>query len=58
MSDEVKDMIGAAKNRDGAAFKAAFDAVINQKVGSALSTQRQDIAKNTFGNIRVPTQEK
>lgn len=57
MSNEVKDMIAAAANKDGSAFKAKFDAVISQKVGAALQTQRQDIAKNTFGNIRVPTEE-
>ncbi len=53
MSDEVNDLIAAAANKDGAQFKASFDAVIANKVGAALQTQRQDIAKNTFGNIRV-----
>lgn len=57
MSDEVKDMIAAAANKDGAAFKAKFDAAISQKVGETLQTQRQDIAKNTFGNVRVPSAE-
>ncbi len=57
MSDETKNMIDAATNTDGAAFKAAFDTAINQKVGDALQTQRQHIAQNVFGNIRVPTQE-
>lgn len=56
MSDETKNMIDAATNQDGAAFKAEFDAAIAQRVGKTLHTQRQDIAKNIFGNIRVPTQ--
>ena len=57
MSDEVKDMIAAAAAKDGAAFKAAFDAALSHKVGSALHTQKQEIAKNTFGNVRVPQAE-
>lgn len=57
MSDETKKMIDAASHKDGAAFKAEFEAAISQKVGAALSTQRQEIAKNTFGNIRVPAQD-
>lgn len=57
MTDKTKNMIDAATNNDGAAFKAAFDAAINQKIGDALHTQRQDIATNIFGNIRVPTHE-
>ncbi len=56
MSDEVKDMIAAAANKDGAQFKATFDAAIANKVGETLQTQRQEIAKNTFGNIRVPSE--
>ncbi len=56
MSDETKNMIDAATNQDGAAFKAAFDTAINNRVGENLQTQRQDIAKNIFGNIRVPTE--
>ncbi len=56
MSDEVKNMIAAAANKDGAQFKATFDAAIANKVGAALHTQRQEIAKNTFGNIRVPSE--
>ena len=56
MSDEAKKMIDAAKNSDGAAFKASFEAGIAQKMGDALATQRQDVAQNVFGNIRVPTQ--
>lgn len=56
MSNETENMIDAAKNADGAAFKASFEAAISQKVGDALQTQRQDVAKNVFGNIRVPTQ--
>ena len=57
MSDKTKNMIDAATNQDGAAFKAEFDAAIAQRVGETLHTQRQDIAKNIFGNIRVPTTE-
>ena len=57
MSDETKNMIDAATNNDGTAFKASFDAAINQKVGDTLQVQRQDIAQNIFGNIRVPTEE-
>lgn len=57
MSDETKNMIDAATNNDGTAFKASFDAAINQKVGDTLQAQRQDIAQNIFGNIRVPTTE-
>lgn len=57
MSNEVKDMIAAAANKDGAQFKANFDAAIASKVAKSLQTQRQDIAKNTFGNIRVATNE-
>ncbi len=57
MSNETKNMIDAATDTDGAAFKAAFDTAINQKVGDVLQAQRQDIAQNIFGNIRVPTQE-
>ncbi len=56
MSDETKNMIDAAANNDGAAFKAGFEAVINQKVGDALDVQRRDIAQNVFGNVRIPTQ--
>ncbi len=56
MSNETKNMIDAATNNDGAAFKAAFETAINQKVGDTLQVQRQDIAQNIFGNIRVPTQ--
>jgi len=56
MSDETKNMIDAATNKDGAAFKAEFDAVIQQKVGDALQTQRKEVAKNVFGNIRVPAE--
>jgi len=56
MSDETKNMIDAATNKDGAAFKAAFDTAINNRVGENLQAQRQDIAQNIFGNIRVPTQ--
>ncbi len=56
MSNETQNMINAATNNDGAAFKASFEAVINQKVGDILQVQRQDIAQNIFGNIRVPTQ--
>ncbi len=56
MSNEVKDMIAAAANKDGAQFKANFDAAIANKVAGALQTQRQEIAKNTFGNIRVPSE--
>lgn len=55
MSDETKNMIDAATNKDGAAFKAGFDAVIQQKVGDALESQRVEVAKNVFGNIRVPS---
>ena len=57
MSDETKNMIDAAANNDGAAFKAEFETAINQKVGDILQAQRQDIAQNIFGNIRVPTEE-
>ncbi len=57
MSDETKNMIDAATNQDGAAFKAAFDTAINNRVGENLQMQRQDIAQNIFGNIRVPTNE-
>ncbi len=57
MSNEAEKMIDAAKNSDGAAFKASFEAGIAQKMGDALTTQRQDIAQNIFGNIRVPTEE-
>ncbi len=57
MSNEAKKMIDAAKNSDGAAFKASFEAGIAQKMGDALTTQRQDVALNIFGNIRVPTEE-
>ena len=57
MSDETKNMIDAATNNDGTAFKAAFEAAINQKVGDTLQVQRQDIAQNIFGNIRVPQNE-
>ncbi len=57
MSNEVKDMIAAAANKDGAQFKANFDAAIANKVAGALQTQRQEIAKNTFGNIRVASNE-
>ena len=57
MSDETKKMIDAASNKDGAVFKAEFEAAISQKIGAALATQRQEIAQNTFGNIRVPTTE-
>ncbi len=56
MSDKTKNMIDAATNKDGAAFKAGFDAVIQQKVGDALEAQRVEVAKNVFGNIRVPTE--
>ena len=56
MSDETNNMIDAAANNDGAAFKAGFDAVINQKVGDVLDVQRRDIAQNVFGNVRIPTQ--
>jgi len=56
MSDETQNMINAAANNDGAAFKAEFETAINQKVGDILQAQRQDIAQNIFGNIRVPTQ--
>lgn len=56
MSDETQNMIDAATNKDGAAFKAAFDEAINQKVGDNLDVQRRDIAQNVFGNVRVPTQ--
>ncbi len=56
MSEEVKDMIAAAASKDGAQFKAKFDAAIANKVGETLQTQRQEIAKNTFGNIRVPSE--
>ncbi len=54
MTDKAKNMIDAATNKDGAAFKAEFDAVIQQKVGDALQVQRVEVAKNVFGNIRVP----
>ena len=57
MSDETQNMINAAANNDGAAFKAEFETAINQKVGDILQVQRQDIAQNIFGNIRVPTEE-
>ncbi len=57
MSNEVKDMIDAAANKDGAQFKAKFDAAIATKVGETLQIQRQEIAKNTFGNIRVAPSE-
>ncbi len=57
MSNETQNMIDAATNKDGAAFKEAFDTLIQQKVGENLQTQRQDIALNIFGNIRVPTSE-
>ena len=57
MSNETKNMIDAATNNDGTAFKAAFETAINQKVGDTLQAQRQDIAQNIFGNIRVPTEE-
>lgn len=57
MSNETNNMIDAATNNDGAAFKAAFDAAINQKVGDTLDVQRRDIAQNVFGNIRVPVKE-
>lgn len=58
MSDETKKMVDAAINKDGAAFKSEFETVISQKVADALQTQKQDIAMNTFGNIRVPTDDK
>lgn len=57
MSNETKNMIDAATNTDGAAFKDAFDTAINEKVGDSLDVQRQDIAQNIFGNVRVPTEE-
>ena len=57
MSDETNNMIDAATNNDGAAFKAAFETAINNKVGETLDVQRQDIAQNVFGNIRVPVKE-
>ena len=57
MSDETQNMIDAAANNDGAAFKAAFDEAINQKVGDNLDVQRHDIAQNVFGNVRVPVKE-
>lgn len=57
MSDEAKKIVDAAKNRDGAAFKASFEAGVSQKIGDALQTQRQEVAKNVFGNIRVPANE-
>ncbi len=55
MSNETQNMINAATNKDGAAFKAAFDTVIQQKVGDTLEAQRVEVAKNVFGNIRVPS---
>ncbi len=57
MGNETNNMIEAATNNDGAAFKVAFDAAINQKIGDSLDVQRQDIAQNVFGNIRVPVKE-
>ncbi len=57
MSNETQNMIDAAKSTDGAAFKASFEAAISQKIGDALQTKRQDVAKNVFGNVRVPTTE-
>lgn len=57
MSDEAKNMIDAAKNADGAAFKASFEAGVARKMGDALQKQRVEVAKNTFGNIKVPTEE-
>ena len=57
MSNEAQNMINAAKNADGAAFKASFEAGVARKMGDALQKQRVEVAKNTFGNIKVPTEE-
>jgi len=57
MNNKTKNMIDAATNKDGAAFKAAFDTLIQQKVGDTLEAQRVEVAKNVFGNIRVPATE-
>lgn len=52
VNPEVAKIVDAAANKDGAAFKSAFDAAITTKLGAALDTTRKDIAQNTFGGIK------
>lgn len=52
----VNSMLNAAKSKDGAGFKVAFDKTMTQKVGNALQQTRQEIAKNTFGGIKEEKQ--